>query len=78
MREIVFISLNVPKGIDVVVILLLIILVYSDIINIAIIIYPIMLMILYSITLSAVVCQLSGYFLEDKKGKINVKKIKRN
>lgn len=75
MRQIVFISLNVPKGVEGVVILLLIITMYSDINNIDIVINPLMIMILYSIAISSVVTQFSSYFITNKKGKSNVKKI---
>jgi NhaP-type Na+/H+ or K+/H+ antiporter len=74
LKEMIFITLNVPKGIDVAIILLLIISVYSNIKNIEIVINTVMLMILYTVALSSVTSQFSGFFL-NKKGKKIVKKI---
>ena len=63
-RKILFITLNVPKGVDVDVILLLIISIYTGIRNIEIVINLTMLMIIYTIALSSITSQFSSYFLK--------------
>lgn len=71
-KQSVFVALNVPKGIDVALVLLLTISLYSGIKNIEIAINLVMILILYSIALSAAASPFSQYLLGEKK---NVKKI---
>ncbi|MCK5282295.1 MAG: cation:proton antiporter [Nanoarchaeota archaeon] len=78
LKQIIFITLNAPKGIDIAVIVLLIISIYNNIPNIEIIINLTLLMILYTICLSSIVLQFSKYFLEHQKEPKNVTKVKRN
>jgi NhaP-type Na+/H+ or K+/H+ antiporter len=74
LRHIIFMTLNVPKNIEVAVILLIIITLYSDIRNISAVINSTMLMILYSIALASVSSQFYGNFFNHQ----DVKKIKRH
>lgn len=67
LKKILFITFNVPKGVDVAVVLLLIISIYSGIKNIDIVINLTMLMILYTIALSSITSQFSNYFLGKSK-----------
>jgi cell volume regulation protein A len=62
-RKRLFLTLNVPKGIDVAVVLLLITALHTQIDHISIITGLTMIMILYSIALSTITAQFSGTFL---------------
>jgi len=79
-KEKIFMSLNVPKGVDVAVIILIIISgSYSEIKGIEIVLRLCLLFVLYSIVLSTVATRFTDYFLNlNVSTKKNVKKRKRN
>jgi cell volume regulation protein A len=73
-----FIAFNVPKGVDVALILLLTLSIHSGVENMDIVINLAMIMVLYSIALSSIAGQFSNYLLGIEKGRKNVKKIQGN
>jgi NhaP-type Na+/H+ and K+/H+ antiporter len=72
-KEILFMTLNTPKNIEIVVVLILGITLYPNMENIEIFKNITMLVVLYSIALATVVGQFTSWFLDK-----NVKKVKRN
>ena len=66
-RERIFLGINVPKGIDVAVIILLMITMFSDIPGLDFIVSLGLLFMLYSIVLSTVATSMSNLFFPKKK-----------
>ncbi len=73
MKKKIFMTINVPKGVDIAVLILIINSFHQDILNIDILINNAMIILLYSIALSTIAGQFSKYFL----GKKSIKKISR-